>query len=83
MLINRQTNSLDVVGYFYLDIFGCINTKKSTSSYIFMLTMETYFGAAKKQTLTTTSTMQVEFISYFEATSHGVWLRSFIYGLEL
>ena len=31
-----------------------------------------------KQTLTATSTMKVKFMSCFEATSHGVWLKSFI-----
>jgi len=23
--------------------------------------------------------MEVEFVSYFEATSHGVWLKSFVF----
>ena len=36
-----------------------------------------------KQTLTTTSTMEAEFVSCFEATSHGVWLKSFIGGLRV
>ena len=36
-----------------------------------------------KQTLIATSTMEVEFISYFEATSHGVWMKSFISGLRI
>ncbi|KAK9037273.1 hypothetical protein V6N11_022192 [Hibiscus sabdariffa] len=27
--------------------------------------------------------MEAEFVSCFEATSHGVWLKSFIYGLRL
>jgi hypothetical protein len=31
-----------------------------------------------KQTLTATSTMEAEFVSCFEATSHDVWLKSFI-----
>ncbi|KAL6324617.1 hypothetical protein AAG906_013430 [Vitis piasezkii] len=35
-----------------------------------------------KRTLTTTSIMEAEFISCFEATSHGVWLKSFIFGLR-
>ena len=30
-----------------------------------------------------TSTMEVEFVSCFEATSHGVWLKSFIFGLKI
>ncbi|RVW92040.1 Copia protein [Vitis vinifera] len=36
-----------------------------------------------KQTLTATSTMEAKFISCFEATSHGVWLKSFISGLRV
>ena len=35
------------------------------------------------QTLTATSIMESEFVSYFEATSHGVWLKSFIDGLRV
>ena len=36
-----------------------------------------------KQTLTATSTMETEFVFCFEATSHGVWLKSFIFGLRV
>ena len=36
-----------------------------------------------KQTLTAISTMEVEFVSCFEAISHGIWLKSFIVGLKV
>ncbi|RVW54247.1 Retrovirus-related Pol polyprotein from transposon TNT 1-94 [Vitis vinifera] len=36
-----------------------------------------------KQTLNATSTMEIEFISYVEATSHGVWPKSFISELRI
>ena len=36
-----------------------------------------------KQTLITTSTMEAEFVSCFEATSHGVWLKSSISRLRI
>ena len=36
-----------------------------------------------KQTLTTTSTIEDEFISCFEAISHGVWMKSFIFELRI
>ena len=36
-----------------------------------------------KQTLITTSTMETKFVSCFEATSHGVWMKSFIYELRI
>jgi len=43
MLIYRQTNSFEVMGYFYLDFVGCINTRKSTSGYVILLTSEAIF----------------------------------------
>ena len=36
-----------------------------------------------KQTLIATSTMKAEFGSCFEATSYGVWMKSFISGLRI
>ena len=36
-----------------------------------------------KQTLVTISTVEAEFISCFEAISHGVWLNSFISRLRI
>nr|CAN61535.1 hypothetical protein VITISV_030616 [Vitis vinifera] len=59
----RRTSNLEVVGYSDSDFAGCVDSRKSTSGYIFILT--------------------AEFISCFEATSHGVWLKSFIYGLRV
>ena len=43
--------------------------------------MELCLGA--KQTLNATSTMEAKFIFCFEASSHGVWLKSFISGLRI
>ena len=36
-----------------------------------------------KETLVTTFTMEAEFVSSFEAISHGVWLKCFISGLRI
>ena len=36
-----------------------------------------------KQTLVSTSTMKVEFISCFKETSQAIWLRSFILELQV
>ena len=36
-----------------------------------------------KQTLIATSTMEAEFVSCFEATSHGAWMKSFISRLRI
>ena len=61
---------------------GCIDSQKLTSGYIFMLASGVVSWRSVKQTLTT-STMEAKFISYFEATFHGVWLKSFVSGLRV
>ncbi|RVW28380.1 Retrovirus-related Pol polyprotein from transposon TNT 1-94 [Vitis vinifera] len=82
-LMYRQTSNLEVVGYSDSDFFGCVDSRKSTSGYIFILVGGAISWRSVKQTLTATSTMEAEFISCFEATSHGVWLKSFIFGLRV
>ena len=79
----RQTDNLDVIGYSDLDFAGCVDSRKSISGYIFMMASEAISWMSIKQTLTATSTMEVEFVPCFEATSHDAWLKSFIYGLKI
>ena len=70
----------DVIGYSDSDFAGCVDSRKSTSGYIFMLAGGAISWRSAKQTLGTTSTMEDEFASCFEATSHGVWLKISISG---
>ena len=79
----RQTNNLDVIGYSDSDFAGCVDSRRSTSGYIFMMAGGAISWRSVKQSLTATSTMEAEFVSCFEATSHGVWLKSFISGLKI
>ena len=81
-LMYIRTSNLEVVSYSDSDFVGCVDSRKSTSGYIFILAGGVVSWSVK-QTLTATSTMEVEFISCFEATSHGVWLKSFIFGLRI
>ena len=37
MLMYRRTDSLEVIGYSDSDFVGCVDSRKSTSSYIFKL----------------------------------------------
>ena len=53
------------------------------SSYIFKLADGAVSWRSAKHTLIATSTMEAEFESYFEASSHGVWLKSFIFRLRI
>ena len=83
MLMYRRTDSLEVIGYSNSDFAGCVDSRKSTSSYIFKLADRVVSWRSAKLTLTAISTMEVEFISCFEASSHGVCLKSFISGLRI
>ena len=83
MLMYRRTDSLEVIGYSDSDFVGCVGSCKSTSGYIFKLVDEAVSWRIAKQTLTATSTVEVEFVSCFEVSPHGVWLKSFIYGLRI
>ena len=83
MLMYRRTDELEVIGYSDSDYAGCLDSRKSTSGYIFMLAGGAVSWRSVKQTLTATSTMEAEFVSCFEATSHGVWLKSFMSGLRI
>jgi len=76
-------DNLDVIGYLDSNFFGCVDSCKSTFDYIFMMASGAISWRSVKQTLIATSTMEVEFVSCFEVTSHGVWLKSFIYGLKI
>jgi Reverse transcriptase (RNA-dependent DNA polymerase) len=83
MLMYRRTENLEVVGYSDSDFAGCVDSRKSTSGYIFMFASGAVSWRSAKQTLVATSTTEAEFVSCFEATSHGVWLKSFISGLRI
>ena len=82
-LMYRRTNNLEVVGYLNSDFVGCADSCKTTFGDIFILAGGAISWRSVKQTMTATSTMETEFISCFEATSHGVWLKSFISELRI
>ena len=83
MRMYRRMDNLEVIGYSDSDFAGCVDSRKSTSGYIFMMAGGVVSWRSAKQTLIATSTMEAEFVSCFEATLHGVWLKSFISGLRI
>ncbi|KAL0415524.1 UNVERIFIED_CONTAM: Retrovirus-related Pol polyprotein from transposon TNT 1-94 [Sesamum latifolium] len=66
MLMYRRTENLEVVGYSDSNFAGCVDSKKSTSCYIFMIVGGAVSWRSAKQTLIATSTMEAEFVSCFE-----------------
>jgi len=78
MLIYRRTDDLEVVGYSDSDYARCIDSRKSTFGYIFMLAEGEISWKSAKESIITTFTMKAEFVACFEATVHALWLRNFI-----
>jgi hypothetical protein len=83
MLRFRRSNSLEITGYSDSEFAECIDSKKSIFDYLFMLARGAISWKSAKQTIIASSTMEAEFVAYFEATVHGLWLRNFISGLGI
>ncbi|XP_061348346.1 secreted RxLR effector protein 161-like [Gastrolobium bilobum] len=60
MLMFRRTDNLEVIGYSNSDYAGCIDSRKSTSGYIFKLASGDVSWRSVKHTLTATSTMEAD-----------------------
>nr|GEX02077.1 putative zinc finger, CCHC-type [Tanacetum cinerariifolium] len=75
--------NLEVIGYSYSDFVKCKDTSRSTSGYIFMLSGGPISWKSKKQVLTTTSTMMVEYVLVYNVTCHAMLLRNLITGLKI
>ena len=72
MLTYRRTNTLDIVGFSDADYAGCMDDKKSTSGYIFMMAGGAVSWKSVKQTLTASSTMEAEYIACYEAICQAI-----------
>jgi hypothetical protein len=83
MLTYRRSDNLEVVGYADANHAGCVDSKKSTSGYIFTLAGGAISWKSSKQTTTASSTMQAEYMACYEATGQAVWLKNFIPGLKV
>ena len=67
MLTYKKSDNLEIVGYSDADFAECVDTKKSTSGYIFTLAGGAISWKSSKQTVTASSTMQAEFVACYEA----------------
>lgn len=72
-----------MVGYSDSDYAGCVDSRKSTFGYVFLLSGGAISWKSAKQSVIATSTMEAEFVACFEASIHALWLRNFILGLGI
>ena len=72
-----------MVGYSDSDFAGCVDSRKSTFGYVFLLDGGAISWKSGKQSIIATSTMEAEFVACFEATIQSLWLRNFTLGLGI
>ena len=78
MLTFRRSDQLEVIGYSDSDFTGCVDSRKSTFGYLFLLGEGAISWKSAKQFVIASSTMEAEFVACYEATIHALWLRNFI-----
>ena len=83
ILTYRRSDQLEIIGYSDSDYAGCQDSRRSTSSYIYLLAGGAISWRSAKQTLIASSTMAAEFIACYETSNHWIWLRNFVTGLRI
>ena len=83
MLMFKNSDHLEVIGYFDSDFVGCVDSRKSTFDYLFLLVGGTILCKSANQAITASSTMKVEFVVCFEVIVQGLRLRNFISRLRV
>ena len=81
MLTYKKSDHLEMTGYTDSDFVGCVDTRKSTFGYVYLLAGGAISWKSAKQTVIVASTMEAEFVTCFEATIQANWLQNFISGL--
>ncbi|KAL6334824.1 hypothetical protein AAG906_021792 [Vitis piasezkii] len=66
------SSHLEIMGYSDSDFARCLDNRRSTSGYIFMLARGAVSWKSVKQTLIASSTIEAEFIACYEASNHGI-----------
>jgi len=81
MLTYRKSDHLEVIGYTDSAFVGCVDTRKSTFGYVYLLAGGAISWKSAMQSVIAASTMEAEFMACFEATVQANWLWNFISGL--
>ena len=73
-----SSNGSDLVGYSDADWAGDIESRRSTSGYVFMLNSGCISWRSKKQRTVALSSTEAEYMALSEATQEAVWLKAFM-----
>ena len=72
-----------MIGFSDSDYADHVNDKKSTFGYIFMMAEGAFSWKSVNKKLRASSTMEAEYVTYYETIFLSIWLRNFISALEV
>ena len=78
MLTYRRSDQLEIMGFSDSDFAGCVDTRRFTSGYIFLLAEEAVSWSSTKQKTVAAFTMEAEYVACYMASSQAIWIRNFI-----
>ena len=77
-LIYRGNDGYKVCGYSDADWAGDVNTRRSTSGFVFQLGTSTVSWCSRKQATVAKSSTEAEYVALSTATQEVIWLRRFL-----
>ena len=78
-----SAKDLILTGYTDSDFYTDIDSRKSTSRFVFTLNEGAIIWRSIKQGCIANSTMEAEYVAACEAAKESVWLRKFLTDLEV
>ena len=74
----QRLGKLQIIGFCDSDWGGCLDTRRSTSGYVFLMNGACISWSSKRQGSVALSTCESEFMAGCHAAKEAVWLRNFI-----
>ncbi|XP_031265613.1 secreted RxLR effector protein 161-like [Pistacia vera] len=83
LILSYRGSELKIQGYSESDFQSDVDDRKSTSGFIFTCNGGAISWKSSKQSTTTDSTTEAEYIVTSEAAKEGVWIRKFVVELDM
>jgi len=83
MFTYRRSDHLEVIGYSDSNYVGCVDSRKSTFGYIFLLAGDAVSWKSAKQSMIATSTMKAEFVHVLRPQFEHCGCKFLLQGLVL
>jgi hypothetical protein len=76
---NTIGDGLKPAGYVDSDWAGCVDTRRSTSGYIFFMGGAPVCWSAKRQAVVALSSTEAEYISLARGAQHAIWMKNWLH----